>query len=75
MHRSGISILSPKNLGEICRNFQKFLVPEINNGQLIRLLRAKYLIPATGFNVVKGLPLRAEEIENTINDILGGNNG
>lgn len=65
----------PKNLGEILGNFSKFLVPEINSGQLIRLLRAKYLIPAIGFNVVKGLPLRAEDIENTINDILGENNG
>jgi len=65
----------PKNLGKILGNYPKILVPEINNGQLVRLLRAKYLIPAIGFNVVKGLPLRAEEIENTINDILGGNNG
>ncbi len=65
----------PKNLGEILGNYSKFLVPEINSGQLLRLLRAKYLIPAIGFNVVKGLPLRAEDIENTINDILGGNNG
>ncbi len=65
----------PGNLGDILRNFTRFLVPEINNGQLIRLLRAKYLIPAVGFNAIKGLPLRAEEIENAINDILGGSNG
>ena len=65
----------PRNLGDILRNFTRFLVPEINNGQLIRLLRAKYLIPAVGFNAIKGLPLRAEEIENAINEILGGPNG
>jgi 2-oxoglutarate/2-oxoacid ferredoxin oxidoreductase subunit alpha len=65
----------PKNLGELLGNYAKILVPEINNGQLIRLLRDKYLVPAIGFNVIKGLPLRAEEIEHTINDILGGNNG
>ncbi len=72
-----ISYLSPfpKNLGEVLRNFKHVLVPEINNGQLIRLLRAKYLVPAVGFNVVKGLPLRAEEIEHAINEILGGKNG
>jgi len=65
----------PRNLGDVLHNFARFLVPEINNGQLIRLLRAKYLIPATGFNAIKGLPLRAEEIENAIMEILGGNNG
>jgi 2-oxoglutarate ferredoxin oxidoreductase subunit alpha len=72
-----ISYLSPfpKNLGEILRNYKNVLVPEINNGQLIRLLRSKYLVPAVGFNVVKGLPLRAEEIEHSINEILGGKNG
>lgn len=65
----------PKNLGDILKSFARILVPEINSGQLIHLLRAKYLVPAIGFNVVKGLPLRAEEIEKTITDILGGNNG
>jgi 2-oxoglutarate ferredoxin oxidoreductase subunit alpha len=64
----------PKNLGEILYKFKTVLVPEINNGQLIKLLRAKYLVPALGFNVIKGLPLRSEEIEQKIIDILGGKN-
>ncbi|MBM2846013.1 MAG: 2-oxoacid:acceptor oxidoreductase subunit alpha, partial [Bacteroidetes bacterium] len=64
----------PHNLGEILYKFKNILVPEINNGQLIKLLRAKYLVPAVGFNVIKGLPLRSEEIEQKIDSILGGNN-
>jgi len=52
----------PKNLGDLLRKFNKVMVPEINNGQLVQLLRAKYLIPAFGFNKIRGLPLRSEEI-------------
>jgi len=64
----------PKNLGELLYGFKKVLVPEINNGQLIRLLREKYLVPAVGFNRIKGLPLGSEEIEETIESMLGGEN-
>jgi len=62
----------PKNLGEILYRFKAVLVPEINNGQLVKLLRAKYLVPAVGFNMIRGLPLRSEEIEERIETILGG---
>lgn len=65
----------PRNLGEVLSRFKHILIPEINNGQLIKLIRSRYLVPALGFNVIKGLPLRAEEIENRIDEILGGNNG
>jgi len=64
----------PKNLGEILYRFKHILVPEINNGQLIRLLRARYLVPAIGFNKIRGLPLLTEEIEEKILSILGGTN-
>ena len=64
----------PRNLGEVLYKFKHVLVPEINNGQLIKLLRAKYLVPAVGFNVIKGLPLRSEDIESTIDSIIGGKN-
>ncbi|MEK9135530.1 MAG: 2-oxoacid:acceptor oxidoreductase subunit alpha [Bacteroidota bacterium] len=63
----------PRNLGEILYKFKHVLVPEINNGQLIKLLRAKYLVPAIGFNVIKGLPLRSEDIESKIESFFGGN--
>jgi 2-oxoglutarate/2-oxoacid ferredoxin oxidoreductase subunit alpha len=62
----------PSNLGEILYRFKHVLVPEINSGQLIKLIRAKYLVPAVGFNVVKGLPLRSEEIEERITEMAGG---
>jgi len=65
----------PRNLGTVLSRYKHVLIPEINNGQLIKLIRAQYLVPALGFNVIKGLPLRAEEIENRIDEILGGNNG
>jgi 2-oxoglutarate/2-oxoacid ferredoxin oxidoreductase subunit alpha len=63
----------PKNLGEILYRFKKILVPEINNGQLVKLLRQKYLVPALGFNKIKGLPLHSEEIEQAIEDMIGAN--
>lgn len=65
----------PKNLGEILYKFKHVLIPEINNGQLIKLIRAKYLVPAIGFNQIKGLPLRAEEIEQKIYETLGVTHG
>jgi 2-oxoglutarate ferredoxin oxidoreductase subunit alpha len=65
----------PRNLGDLLKNFKHILVPEINNGQLIKLLRSEFLVDAKGFNVVRGLPLRAEEMEDCIEAILGGNNG
>lgn len=65
----------PKNLGEVLYRFKHILVPEINNGQLIKLIRAKYLVPAVGFNLIKGLPLRSEEIGKKIEEMLGGKHG
>jgi 2-oxoglutarate ferredoxin oxidoreductase subunit alpha len=65
----------PRNLGTVLSRFKHVLIPEINSGQLIKLIRAKYLVPAVGFNVIKGLPLHVEEIGNRIDEILGGNNG
>ncbi|MCZ6776527.1 MAG: 2-oxoacid:acceptor oxidoreductase subunit alpha [Ignavibacteria bacterium] len=65
----------PRNLGEILYKFKNILVPEINNGQLITLLRSKYLVPAVGFNVIRGLPLSSEDIEKRIESIVGGENG
>jgi len=63
----------PKNLGEILYRFKNILVPEINNGQLIRLLRSKYLVPAVGFNKIRGLPLVTEEIEERMYELMGDN--
>ena len=62
----------PKNLGEVLSQFKRILVPEINLGQLLKVLRAKFLVPATGFNKVRGLPFRSVELEKEIEEILKG---
>ncbi len=62
----------PKNLGTILRNFRKILVPEINLGQLAKLLKMEFLIPVIQFNKVRGLPIRSNELEKVIKDVLGG---
>ncbi len=59
-----------KNIGDIFKNFEKILVPELNLGQLAQLLRAKYLIHVIQLNKVQGLPFRAIEIEKKIDEIL-----
>jgi 2-oxoglutarate ferredoxin oxidoreductase subunit alpha len=56
----------PKDLGDMLKSYDKVLVPEMNLGQLSLLLRAKYLVDATGFNVVRGLPVRADELADVI---------
>jgi 2-oxoglutarate/2-oxoacid ferredoxin oxidoreductase subunit alpha len=61
----------PPDLGHILREYRKVLVPEINSGQLVRVLRAEYLVDAVGFNRVRGLPLASEEIYEAINQLLG----
>ena len=61
----------PPDLGHILREYRKILVPEINSGQLVRILRAEYLVDAVGFNRVRGLPLATDEILDAINQLLG----
>ena len=48
------------------------LVPEINSGQLVRVLRAEYLVDAVGFNRVRGVPLASQEILDAINQMVEG---
>lgn len=59
----------PKNLGELLLNYDKVLIPEMNCGQLLQLIRAKYLIPAVGFNKVQGMPFTTEEIKAKITEL------
>ena len=60
----------PRNLGEVLRHFRKVVVPEMNLGQLVWLLRAKYLVDAQGFNKVQGKPFKQSEIEAKIEEVL-----
>ena len=52
----------PKNLGEILKNYETVLIPEINNGQLIKIIRDKYFIDAKGFNRIMGSPIAKHEL-------------
>ena len=70
VHLRWISPL-PKDLGEILIHFKHVLVPEINLGQLLRLIRSEYLIDAKGLNLVRGRPIGAATIVETVNQTLG----
>jgi 2-oxoglutarate ferredoxin oxidoreductase subunit alpha len=52
----------PKNLGTILRSFDKVLVPEINNGQLVKILRDLYLVDAVPYNKIMGIPITKTEL-------------
>jgi len=52
----------PKNLGEILKSFDKIVVPELNNGQLVHILRSEFLVDAKPLNKIKGVPFEAREI-------------
>jgi len=62
----------PPDLGQILRQYRRVLVPEINSGQLVRVLRAEYLVDAVGFNRVRGVPLATQEIVDAINQLIEG---
>ena len=57
----------PKNLGEILNNFEKVIIPEINNGQLVKIIRDQYLIDAIPYNKIMGIPITKTELV----DVLG----
>jgi 2-oxoglutarate ferredoxin oxidoreductase subunit alpha len=52
----------PRNLGDILKNFETVLIPEINNGQLIKIIRDKYFVDAKGFNRIMGSPIAKHEL-------------
>ena len=62
----------PSNLGEVLDRYTQVLVPEINLGQLSRILRADFLVDAQSYNKVQGVPFRVGEIEAAIVALLGG---
>jgi len=56
----------PKNLGELIYNFERVLIPELNTGQLSRLIRDKFLVPVVQFNKVQGMPFTVSELKEKI---------
>ena len=61
----------PPNLGDVLRRYDKVLVPEINLGQLALLLRGRFLVDVISYNQVRGLPFRAAELADVIEDVIG----
>jgi 2-oxoglutarate ferredoxin oxidoreductase subunit alpha len=62
----------PADLGEILGRYRRVLVPEMNMGQLVRLLRAEYLVDAVGFNKIQGRPFKVAEIVGRCLRLLDG---
>jgi len=60
----------PKNLGEILKSFDHVLVPELNNGQLIKIIRDQYLVDAKGCNKIMGIPFTKHELVDEIKKLL-----
>ena len=65
----------PRNLGDLLGGFEQVVVPEMNNGQLVTVLRAEYLIPAEPFNKITDQPFKISEIEEAIQSRLHGEMG
>jgi 2-oxoglutarate ferredoxin oxidoreductase subunit alpha len=60
----------PSNLGEVLGRFRRVLLPELNQGQLVVLLRAEYLLPIESFTKVAGQPFKVKELQDRIEAIL-----
>jgi 2-oxoglutarate ferredoxin oxidoreductase subunit alpha len=64
----------PKNLGSILKNFKQVLIPEINNGQLIKIIRDQYFIDAKAYNKIMGIPITKTELVMKLREMLGSVN-
>lgn len=60
----------PKNLGDILKNFEHVIVPELNNGQLVKIIRDQYLVDAKGYNKIMGVPFSKYELIDEIKKFL-----
>jgi 2-oxoglutarate/2-oxoacid ferredoxin oxidoreductase subunit alpha len=80
MRRHGVSVAHahlrylnpfPSNTGEVLRSYDRVIVPELNLGQLARLLRAEYLVDVVSYTQVRGLPFRADELVDALTEVIG----
>jgi 2-oxoglutarate ferredoxin oxidoreductase subunit alpha len=60
----------PANTGDVLRSYRRVLVPEVNTGQLVRVLRGEFLVDAESYTKVEGLPIFAEELDDAITERL-----
>ncbi|MBT8219736.1 MAG: 2-oxoacid:acceptor oxidoreductase subunit alpha [Bacteroidia bacterium] len=63
----------PRNLGDILNNFKKILIPEINNGQLSKVIKSTYLKPVEQYNKIQGIPITKAELKAQILQVLKAN--
>jgi 2-oxoglutarate ferredoxin oxidoreductase subunit alpha len=61
----------PRDLGDIIKRYKHVLVPELNMGQLLWVIRAKFLVDAVGLNKIQGRPFKQAEVEQMIEEVLG----
>jgi 2-oxoglutarate/2-oxoacid ferredoxin oxidoreductase subunit alpha len=60
----------PKNLGDMIKNFDKVLIPELNNGQLVKIIRDIYFTDAKGYNKIMGIPFTKTELVDEMKEML-----
>ncbi len=60
----------PRNLGSILKNFDKVLIPEINNGQLIKIIRDQFFVDAVGYNKIMGVPMTKSEMLRVMEELI-----
>ena len=60
----------PRNTGDVLRRYDKVLIPEMNLGQLLQLVRSQFLVDAIGYNRVRGFPLRAQEVADAVEALV-----
>jgi len=62
----------PRNLGQILKNFKQVLIPELNNGQLIKIIRDQYFVDAVGYNKIMGIPFTRHELIQKMREMVDG---
>jgi 2-oxoglutarate ferredoxin oxidoreductase subunit alpha len=60
----------PRNLGDVVGRYDRVLIPEMNLGQLLKIVRAEFLVDAVGYNRVRGVPFRSSELADAIETLL-----
>ncbi len=59
----------PQNLGDVLASYETVLIPELNTGQLLKIIRAEFLLDAIGLNKVAGEPFKVSEITDKIMEL------
>mgnify|MGYP000962023272 CR=1 FL=1 len=62
----------PKNLGALLASFKRVLIPEINNGQLVKIIRDQFLVDAKAYNKIMGVPITKTEMVEKIREVMAG---